>query len=86
MVELEEVEDADLDRPQAGPINEDDEDSADFTDTGNYLQPSPVHIFLLLLLLLLLPPRPAPRTSLTLTPPCRLLHIDLLSPPRKHPQ
>ncbi len=34
MVELEEVEDAELDRPQPGPINEDDEDSADFTDTG----------------------------------------------------
>lgn len=34
MVELEEVEDAELLRPQPGPIDEDDEDSADFTDTG----------------------------------------------------
>ena len=36
MVELEEVEDADLGRPKPGPINEDDEDSADFTDTGTF--------------------------------------------------
>lgn len=41
MVELEEVEDAELDRPQPGPINEDDEDSADFTDTGIFPPPSP---------------------------------------------
>lgn len=39
MVELEEVEDADLDRPQPGPINDDDEDSADFTDTGTFNPP-----------------------------------------------
>ena len=33
MVELEEVEDHELEAPQPGPL-EDDEDSADFTDTG----------------------------------------------------
>lgn len=33
MVELEEVEDQELDAPQRRPSN-DDEDSADFTDTG----------------------------------------------------
>lgn len=33
MVELEEVEDRELEAPQPGPL-EDDEDSADFTDTG----------------------------------------------------
>lgn len=40
MVELEEVEDAELDRPQPGPINEDDEDSADFTDTDSSISTS----------------------------------------------
>jgi hypothetical protein len=47
MVELEEVEDAELDRPQPGPINEDDEDSADFTDTGFPPFPFP-HLYAIL--------------------------------------
>lgn len=33
MVEIEEIEDPELDHPQPGPIEE-DEDSADYTDTG----------------------------------------------------
>jgi hypothetical protein len=34
MVQLEEVKDQELDAPQPGPISDDFEDDADFTDTG----------------------------------------------------
>jgi len=34
MVQLEEVKDQELDAPQPGPIADDFEDDADFTDTG----------------------------------------------------
>lgn len=37
MVELEEVEDPELEAPQPGPM-EDDDDSADYTDTGSSIR------------------------------------------------
>lgn len=40
MVQLEEVEDPELDQQQPGPISYDDDDDADFTDTGPF-PPSP---------------------------------------------
>jgi hypothetical protein len=41
MVQLEEVEDPELDQQQPGPISYDDDDDADFTDTGLLPPPSP---------------------------------------------
>ena len=39
MVQLEEVEDQELDQAQPGPIDDTTYDSADFTDTGVYMNP-----------------------------------------------
>ena len=41
MVQLEEVEDQELDQAQPGPIDDTGYDSADFTDTGKFLFPTP---------------------------------------------
>lgn len=42
MVQLEEVKDQELDAPQPGPISDDFEDDADFTDTGNLPPTNPL--------------------------------------------
>ena len=44
MVQLEEVKDAELNAPQPGPVSDDYDDDADFTDTGIPLLPSLAHI------------------------------------------